>query len=384
MEAPSVQGLLWVFGHQSLFKHARLDTTMFTAGSAYNVYVPSLISRRQLLERRCRRPDALPCRNPRDRHPPRLPSPITSKIFFIAHRYKFGGTEVDRVTLLNVNCTVRNAAGKVVKGFGSMSLGNVWSFPSKTMSYDQTLKAMKALADRISKITNDYKESGHPIDINWALEPEYLKAAELLSKELKLDSPIPKLCTLVTGSPFDAAIHDAFGKLHNRNSFQACGPDLMNHDLSHYLGSEYKGEYLDKYILKQPKPAVRLLPFRRRVRPDHRGRYQEAPQRRPSRNFAGVDRLQRPDQLQDQAEWRRPEMGCRPCADGASGSRRDTATTRREEMGLLARFQREVPERSVLCWTSSARSRKSRPTVSTASSTSSNRQSAISNWTAET
>lgn len=172
--------------------------------------------------------------------------------------YKFGGTEVDRVTLLNVNCTVRNAAGTVAKGFGSMSLGNVWSFPSKTMSYDQTLKAMKALADRISKITNDYKDSGHPIDINWALEPEYLKAAELLSKELKLDSPIPKLCTLVTGSPFDAAIHDAFGKLHNRNSFQACGPDLMNHDLSHYLGSEYKGEYLDKYILKQPKPAVRL------------------------------------------------------------------------------------------------------------------------------
>ena len=59
---------------------------------------------------------------------------------------KFGGAVVDRVTLLNVNCTVRNAAGKVVKGFGSMPLGNVWSFPSKTMAYDRTLGAMKALA----------------------------------------------------------------------------------------------------------------------------------------------------------------------------------------------------------------------------------------------
>ena len=39
---------------------------------------------------------------------------------------KFGGTEVDRVTLLNVHCTVRNAAGKVAKGFASMPLGNVW------------------------------------------------------------------------------------------------------------------------------------------------------------------------------------------------------------------------------------------------------------------
>ena len=95
---------------------------------------------------------------------------------------KFGGTVVDRVTLLNVNCTVRNSAGKVVKGFGSMPLGNVWSFPSKTMTYDRTLAAMKELAEQISSITNSYKEFGHPIDINWALEPEYLKAADAVSK----------------------------------------------------------------------------------------------------------------------------------------------------------------------------------------------------------
>ena len=171
---------------------------------------------------------------------------------------KFGGTVVDRVTLLNVNCTVRNSAGKVVKGFGSMPLGNVWAFPSKTMAYDRTLAAMKELAEQISSITNSYKEFGHPIDINWALEPEYLKAADAVSKSLKLDAPIPKLCTLVTVSPFDASIHDAYGKLHNRNSFQACGSDLMSHDLSHYLGSEFKGESLDKYILKQPKATMPL------------------------------------------------------------------------------------------------------------------------------
>ena len=83
---------------------------------------------------------------------------------------KFGGTEVDRVTLLNVNATIRNAAGKMVKGFGSMPLGNVWSFPSKTMPYEQTLNAMKVLTERIAKITNGYKEYGHPIDLNWELE----------------------------------------------------------------------------------------------------------------------------------------------------------------------------------------------------------------------
>ena len=72
---------------------------------------------------------------------------------------------VDRATILNVNCSVRTGEGRVTKGFGSMPLGNVWSFPSKTMSYDTTLGAMKALAEQIAGITGGYNEFGHPIDI---------------------------------------------------------------------------------------------------------------------------------------------------------------------------------------------------------------------------
>src|SRR5215203_2817975 len=156
--------------------------------------------------------------------------------------YKFGGSEVDRVTMLNVHATIRNSAGKVAKGFGSMSMGNVWAFPSKTMPYEQTLGAMKALAPRIAKITNEYKEYGHPIDVNHALEPAYLEAAALISKERRLDEPIPKLCTLVTASPFDAALHDAYGKLHGRSVYHTYNREFMARDLSSYLGADYKNE----------------------------------------------------------------------------------------------------------------------------------------------
>lgn len=171
---------------------------------------------------------------------------------------KFGGTEVDRVTLLNVHTSVRDGKGKVVKGFASMPLGNVWSFPSRTMSYDVTLNAMKVLAGRIAKINNGYKEFGHPVDLNIELEELYLKTADEVSRELKLDQPIPKLCTLTVASPFDASVHDAFGKLHNRSTYQTYGPDLMRHDLSRYLGPEFKGEYLQRYVLKTPKPTMPL------------------------------------------------------------------------------------------------------------------------------
>ena len=173
--------------------------------------------------------------------------------------YKFGGVPVDRATLINVNVTVKNRSGKTAKGFGSMPLGNVWSFPSREMPYAMTLGAMKTLAERIAKITSDYKDFGHPIDINFTLEPEYLKAAAEVSKELKLAAPIPKLCTLVTASAFDAAIHDAFGKLHGRNCYQTYGRDLMAHDLSRYLNKDFKGESPAQYILTKPKPRVSMF-----------------------------------------------------------------------------------------------------------------------------
>ena len=139
-----------------------------------------------------------------------------------------------------------------------MPLGNVWSFPSKAMPYEETLGAMKALAGRLAAITSAFTGAGHPVDISVALEPEYLKAAERVSRELKLAQRIPKLCALVTASPFDAAIHDAFGKLHGRNCYRTYGPDYMAYDLARYLTPEFKGEYLDRYVLQTAKPRMPL------------------------------------------------------------------------------------------------------------------------------
>jgi L-alanine-DL-glutamate epimerase-like enolase superfamily enzyme len=171
---------------------------------------------------------------------------------------KFAGSVMDRATLLTVKCTVRTAAGKIGKGFGSMPLNHIFSFPSKKLTYDAKLNAMKALAVQISKITGNYKEFAHPIDTNWALAPLYLKAAAEVSDRLHLAEPIPKLCTLVTASAFDAAVHDAFGKTHGLNCFHTYGPEFMNHDLSHYLGAEYKGEYPSRYVRSEPKPRMPL------------------------------------------------------------------------------------------------------------------------------
>jgi len=171
---------------------------------------------------------------------------------------KFGGVAFDRVTNLNAHCVVRTVRGAVARGFGSMPLGNVWSFPSKRLTYEATLGAMKALAERTAQITREYKECGHPIDLTWELEPAYLKAASEVSQQLELAEPIPALCTLVTASPFDAALHDAFGKVHGLNCYHTYGPDFMTHDLGHYLGAQFKGESLDHYLSKEANPCLPL------------------------------------------------------------------------------------------------------------------------------
>ena len=171
---------------------------------------------------------------------------------------KFAGAVMDRATLLTVECAVSTAGGKSATGVGYMPFNHIFSYPSKTMSHDAKNSAMKALAAQIAKVSGDYSEYGHPLDINWALAPLYLKQAAEVSERLGLPDPIPKLCTLVTASAFDAAIHDAFGKVHGVNCFHTYGSEFMANDLSRYLGGAFKGEYPAQYLLREPKPRMPL------------------------------------------------------------------------------------------------------------------------------
>ncbi len=171
--------------------------------------------------------------------------------------YQFGGRSVDRVTLLNVTCRVRTGTGQESWGFGSMTLGNAWAFPAA--SQDAGLGAMQALAGELAQVTASCQERGHPIDLFRVLEPAYLRAAADLSRTRGLPVPIPKLCTLVVASAFDAAIHDAYGKAFGFSTYETYGPRFMTRDLSHDLGARFRGEYLDRYVPAAPRALTPLF-----------------------------------------------------------------------------------------------------------------------------
>jgi L-alanine-DL-glutamate epimerase-like enolase superfamily enzyme len=57
---------------------------------------------------------------------------------------------------------------------------------------------------------------------------------------------------------FDAALHDAYGKLQGCNVYDCYSSDHMEHDLGYYLDDRFKGDYLDQYTLRSPKDTIPL------------------------------------------------------------------------------------------------------------------------------
>lgn len=172
---------------------------------------------------------------------------------------KFGGRVIDKSFLINVDVTVETRDGKHREtGYGSMPVGNIWAWPSDKVSGEQSEAAMKQFAEEIVDLAGVYKEFGHPIDLVYHLSGEYDHTAKTLCNKLKLAEPMPELAQLVSASPLDAALHDAYGRVHNINSYNALTSKYMNYDLSEYLDKQFAGEYLDKYTLREPKARMPL------------------------------------------------------------------------------------------------------------------------------
>lgn len=167
---------------------------------------------------------------------------------------KFGGVPVDRVTVLNVDATVETRSGTIARGFGSMPLGNVWAWPSKSLNYGQTLAGMREIAAACGDVYRSDREFGHPVEIGVRCEHAILERAAGLG----LPEAPPPLAALVVNSAFDAAIHDAFGKSLGLNCYRTYGPEFLELDLGHFLGGEFAGETLDRVVQPTAKPWMPL------------------------------------------------------------------------------------------------------------------------------
>jgi L-alanine-DL-glutamate epimerase-like enolase superfamily enzyme len=110
----------------------------------------------------------------------------------------------------------------------------------------------------LTALAGDTSCVGHPLEITHALADEYGAQARSVVRALDLPEAMPRLAQLVAASPLEAAIHDAYGKALGLNSYNTLGSEFVTADLGVLLSDEFRGEYLDRYTLRQPKSRIPL------------------------------------------------------------------------------------------------------------------------------
>ena len=171
---------------------------------------------------------------------------------------KFGGRVVNDVTLFHVEVEVETMDGRRGTGFGSMPMGNVWAWPSHHESNATTLDAMIRYAAECSNLADVYMNTGHPLEVTAELAEDHEQIAEAIQALCHVSEPIPKLAQLVAASPVEAAIHDAYGKALELNSYNVLGKEFVSRDLGQFLNADFDGDYLDQYTSREPKPNMPL------------------------------------------------------------------------------------------------------------------------------
>jgi L-alanine-DL-glutamate epimerase-like enolase superfamily enzyme len=176
---------------------------------------------------------------------------VRASVSFENIRYRvplrFGTGVIENIALATARVSLESPAGRRSGGLGQILLGELWSFPSKTVERSLREKAMRHVAEQTVAWLNAEKPSGHPLEIGWALKSKAKDWCREATAPLALAEPMPLLSSLVSVSPFDAAIHDAFGKSVGRSSYDCYGSDLAP-DLSAFLGPGFRGRYVSHYL----------------------------------------------------------------------------------------------------------------------------------------
>lgn len=153
---------------------------------------------------------------------------------------KFGPETVTSAVCLRVKVSVRDRAGREAQGWGETPLSVSWVWPS-TLSVGERTARMESFSILLATRLVESGLTGHPMEIGHDFIHGPLAAA-LAAANAEAGGPeMPYLGSLVAFSAFDIGIHDAYGRLHERDVYSTYHADFMNRDLAAYLQPEEGG-----------------------------------------------------------------------------------------------------------------------------------------------
>lgn len=173
---------------------------------------------------------------------------------------KFGLEPLTSVTCARVRITVVDRTGKRAVGWGETPLSVQWVWPGD-LTYSERHEVLKTFTIDLVSNFADFGYAGHPMEIGYRFQTDVLPGllAEL-NQSRDAMHPMPWLAALVCTSPFDIALHDAYGKVNGLPVYETYNAQYMNHDLSWYIEPavgvdvSFIGKYPADY-LRIPRPT---------------------------------------------------------------------------------------------------------------------------------
>jgi L-alanine-DL-glutamate epimerase-like enolase superfamily enzyme len=118
---------------------------------------------------------------------------------------------------------------------------------------------MCELLDAYGKLLSHFKEYSHPIAIFMETETDLRRLNRETSERMTPGEEMPFLGALISASPLDHAIHDAFGNVNGIDSYCGYGPEHMPFDLSAYLGPKFNGVYPSQFLRQDYLPLIPIF-----------------------------------------------------------------------------------------------------------------------------
>ena len=171
---------------------------------------------------------------------------------------KFGAETLTQVTCARARVKVSDDRGRTAEGWGETPLCVQWVWPS-TSAYEERHAALKSFCIELTDLWASIRSPGHPLELGHdfveTVLPGWLQGFNQRQRRGK--EPMPWLAALVCCSPFDLAVHDAYGQLHGCPTYETYHAGFMNRDLAYYLqpaprsGAAFQGKYPAEFLAAQ-------------------------------------------------------------------------------------------------------------------------------------
>ena len=197
--------------------------------------------------------------------PPRIQAITALRLWFLPVKtrvpLKFGSEVLTSVICARVWLRIRGSDGEEAEGWGETPLSVQWVWPGAS-PFNWRQACLTRFCVELAGNLMAIEPAAHPLvlghDFMEQRLPEILQSFNRGNPPAEPAEPMPWLAALLCLSPFDIALHDAYGHLTGRPVYETYGPDLLERDLAGFLepANQFASRYPSDFFIPAPPTSL--------------------------------------------------------------------------------------------------------------------------------